>query len=113
MKTASHTDVPTLPDDQVAAALAALAHPVRLGILRELATAEHCCKDVVECFSLAQSTISQHLRVLVEAGLVQVRKDAQRSRYALDRARIDALAGAVNGLATHCSACQPEKAIHD
>lgn len=113
MEKAPHTDIQTLPDDQVAAALGALAHPVRLGILRELATAEHCCKDVVECFSLAQSTISQHLRVLVEAGLVQVRKDAQRSRYALDHARIDALAGAVNGLATHCCACRPEEGSHD
>ncbi len=97
-------------DREIAGTLAALAHPVRLRILRELATAEGCCcKDVVERFPLAQSTVSQHLRVLVDAGILEVRRDAQRSRYALNRARIGALASAVGVLAADCCAPRPDK----
>lgn len=97
-------------DRRIADALAALAHPVRLRILRELASAESCCcKEVVGRFPLAQSTVSQHLRVLVDAGIVQVRRDAQRSRYALDHSQLDALAREVGALAAHCCASRPNR----
>ena len=47
-----------------------------------------CCKDVVDTVDLAQSTVSQHLKVLVEAGLVRYAPDRQRSRYEIDRAAV-------------------------
>ena len=54
----------------MAAKLAALSHPVRIEILRHLsARSACCCRDVVERIDLAQSTVSQHLKVLVAAGL--------------------------------------------
>ena len=97
-------------DRRIADALAALAHPVRLRILRELAAEEYCCcKDVVERFPLAQSTVSQHLRVLVNAGILQVSRDAQRSRYTLNHAQLDALTRAVGALAAHCCAARPNQ----
>jgi len=97
-------------DREIAGTLAALAHPVRLRILRELAAAEHCCcKDVVDRFALAQSTVSQHLRVLVDAGIVEVRRDAQRSRYALNHAQLGALADAMSALANHCCVSRPNR----
>ncbi|MAW87762.1 MAG: transcriptional regulator [Phyllobacteriaceae bacterium] len=72
--------------------LSALANPARLRILRRLACADACCcKDVVETTGLAQSTVSQHLRVLVEAGFVTYEPDAQRSRYSLNRAALTGL----------------------
>lgn len=69
----------------LAARLAALSHPARLEILSVLAASDCCCKDVVGRLDLAQSTVSQHLKVLVEAGLVRVTPDGQRSLYTIDR----------------------------
>jgi ArsR family transcriptional regulator, arsenate/arsenite/antimonite-responsive transcriptional repressor len=77
----------------LATRLAALAHPARIEILQHLATCHACCcKDVVGRLTLAQSTVSQHLKVLVDAGLVQVSREGQRSRYEADRSALTALA---------------------
>ena len=68
-----------------ALALAALSHPVRMKILRHLCRTETCCcKEVVEQFDLAQSTVSQHLKVLKEAGLIQGTIDGPRVCYCID-----------------------------
>ena len=61
-----------------------------------------CCKDVVGTVDLAQSTVSQHLKVLVEAGLVRYAPDRQRSRYEIDRAAVASLSKAVGGLLDSC-----------
>jgi len=54
-------------DNSIAAGLAALSHPARLRIVRHLSGAKACCcRDVVERLDLAQSTVSQHLKVLVD-----------------------------------------------
>lgn len=88
--------------------LAALANPARLRILRRLACADACCcKDVVETTGLAQSTVSQHLKVLVEAGFVIYEPDAQRSRYSLDRAALVSLRGDFHDLLTGCCSASP------
>ncbi len=71
--------------DQMALMLKALGHPVRLRIVQELANLEHCCcADMCECFTQSQSTISQHLSVLKEAGIVDFEKDANKSCYSLN-----------------------------
>lgn len=89
----------------VAAKLAALSHPARIEILLHLAAAEACCcKDVVQRLDLAQSTVSQHLKVLVDAGLVRLTPERQRSRYEVDRDALAALSGAVSGLLVSCCA---------
>ena len=90
---------------QLAARLAALAHPARIEILQHLARAKSCCcRDVVQKFDLAQSTVSQHLKILVEAGLVKFAPDNRRSRYEIDRA---ALAGLSDSVATLVNSCCP------
>lgn len=87
----------------MAAKLAALAHPARIEILQHLAGVEACCcKDVVERLDLAQSTVSQHLKVLVEAGLVRLTPQSRRSRYEVDRVALAGLAGSVGGLLASC-----------
>lgn len=63
---------------------AALADPHRRAVLDLLATGEHAVNDVVERLRLTQPQASKHLRVLREANLVRVRKDAQRRLYRLD-----------------------------
>jgi ArsR family transcriptional regulator, arsenate/arsenite/antimonite-responsive transcriptional repressor len=75
----------TPPDDDTLATLAkALGHPARVRILRLLAEREACItRDVVEELPLAQSTVSEHLRILREAGLVQASSAAGRSAYCI------------------------------
>lgn len=49
----------------------ALGNPIRLEILKQLADCNRCiCNDIVSALPLAQSTVSQHLKVLKEAGLI-------------------------------------------
>ncbi len=64
----------------------ALAHPVRLNIFRYIMQANKsmnvvCNKDLVEHFGYAQATISQHVKKLVQAGLVEVKKKDKFSYY--------------------------------
>jgi len=88
---------------RLALRFAALSHPARIEILRHLAQHECCCcGDVVQKFDLAQSTVSQHLKVLVEAGLVSFEPDRRRSRYRIDR---EALAGLSDSVATLIKSC--------
>lgn len=93
--------------DALAIKLAALSHPARIEILRHLsATGRCCCKDVVESLDLAQSTVSQHLKVLVSAGLVRYASDRQRSLYAVDREAVADLSKSVSGLLDSCCSGQ-------
>ena len=89
----------------LAAKLAALAHPARLEILRHLSSQDFCCcKDVVDSLDLAQSTVSQHLKVLVSAGLVRYAPDRQRSLYAIDRDAAASLSQSISTLLETCCA---------
>lgn len=64
----------------------ALAHPARIAILRTLAAKKECiCGDLVIDLPLAQSTVSQHLKALKEAGLIQGEVDGPRSKYCVNR----------------------------
>lgn len=87
-------------DDEDLAALAkALAHPARLRVLRMLAERTTCIGcDVVEELELAQSTVSEHLRVLKAAGLIRGRIERPRVCYELDRDRLGRLKALVAGL---------------
>ncbi len=71
-----------IPDDQLSKLCKALGHPMRLRILRILIARQSCiCGDLVDQLPLAQSTISQHLKVLKEAGLVIGEVDGPRRCY--------------------------------
>jgi ArsR family transcriptional regulator len=91
------------PSGALAVKLAALSHPTRIEILQYLACSGHCCcKDVVRHLDLAQSTVSQHLKILVEAGLVRFSPERQRSRYELDSDALAGLSAAVAQLVDSC-----------
>lgn len=78
--------------DALARRLRALAHPVRLRILAALAANNACqCGDIVRELPLAQSTVSEHLRILREAGLVRGETAGSRPCYCLDRAAMQQL----------------------
>ncbi|OHV86912.1 ArsR/SmtB family transcription factor [Mesorhizobium sp. ORS 3428] len=87
----------------IAARFAALAHPARIEILKHLAASRCCsCREVVDHLDLAQSTVSQHLKILVEAGLVRFEADRQRSRYAVDHAALAGVSGLLDQLVNSC-----------
>jgi ArsR family transcriptional regulator len=63
----------------------ALGNPVRLEILRQLADCQRCiCGDIVAALPLAQSTVSQHLKVLKEAGLIRGEIEGPATCYCID-----------------------------
>jgi ArsR family transcriptional regulator, arsenate/arsenite/antimonite-responsive transcriptional repressor len=79
--------------------LKALGHPVRLGIVQRLAREpETCACDFAEVFDVSQPTISQHLRVLREAGLVTTRRRGTQICYSVEPGAMRALADLLAGL---------------
>ena len=95
-------------DRQLADLAKALGHPARVHIVRLLAKREGCiCGEIVEVVGLAQSTVSQHLKVLKEAGLVQGEVDGPRVCYCLDRGALGRLASLVAGLAPEAGQGHP------
>jgi ArsR family transcriptional regulator len=86
------------PDDELLAGwLKALAHPARLRIVDVLAARGTCiCGEIVEVLPLAQATVSHHLKVLKDAGLLQGTIDGPRSCYCLDPAALGELRRALD-----------------
>lgn len=81
------SDIGYTTDETVMAAMAkALGHPVRLRILRLLA-GDTCCftGELTGLIPMAQSTISQHLKALKEAGLIQGEIDPPKVKYCIHR----------------------------
>jgi ArsR family transcriptional regulator len=73
-------------DDKTLAELAqALSHPARVAIVRLLMERKTClCGDIVEVLPLAQSTVSQHLKMLKQAGWIEGEVDGPRVCYCLN-----------------------------
>ncbi len=86
-------------DLELAALAKALGHPARVAIMRLLARKDACvCGEIVSELPLAQSTVSQHLKVLKEAGLVQGEVDGPRVCYCLDPRTLRRFKALVAGL---------------
>ena len=79
--------VPDTLDDKIFARICrALGHPARVKIIRHLLAVDSCiCGRIVEILPLAQSTVSQHLKILKESGLVEGTVDGPRSCYCVNR----------------------------
>ena len=86
-------------DAEMAALAKALAHPARVRILRLLARRSTCiCGEIVGELDLAQSTVSQHLKLMKQAGLIQGEVDGPRVCYCLNPRvlrRLKALVGSL------------------
>lgn len=66
------TEIFTKEQNELATLLKAIAHPARIAILQQIISANACiCGDLVEELGLAQATISQHLKELKTAGIIQ------------------------------------------
>ncbi len=63
--------------------LRALAAPVRIGIVTELSDGDRCVHELVDALGVAQPLVSQHLKVLRDAGVVRGRRRGREIAYAL------------------------------
>lgn len=78
-----------LADAELALLAKALGHPARVRVLRLLLGRDSCfCGEIVEHLPLAQPTVSQHLKVLKHAGLIQGEIDGPRTCYWANPERI-------------------------
>ena len=66
------------------AVLRALAEPRRQAILRLVRDKPHSAGEIGEHFDISQQAVSQHLQVLAEAGLVDVRREGKRRLYVVN-----------------------------
>ena len=72
-------------DDELAKLAKAIGHPARVYILRLLSRKEaRVCSQIVDELPLAQSTVSEHLRILKEAGLIRSSQDGPRIGYCIN-----------------------------
>lgn len=77
----------------------AIAHPARVQIVRLLIGREACvCGEIVDQLPLAQSTVSQHLKILKESGLIQGEVDGPKVCYCINADRLKELKKFVAGL---------------
>lgn len=68
----TRTEIFTQEQNQLSLLLKAMAHPARIAILQRILISNTCiCGDLVEELGLAQATISQHLKELKNAGIIQ------------------------------------------
>ena len=86
-------------DAELATLAKAIGHPARVKILRLLARRAGCiCGEIVEGLDLAQSTVSQHLKSLKEAGLIRGDIDGPRICYCIEPAALRRLRALVGSL---------------
>ena len=84
--------------DELAARFRALADPTRVAIVNRLSGADEVCVcDLTDSFELSQPTISHHLRILREAGLVDVSRRGTWAYYRLVPETVGALQAALGG----------------
>ena len=99
---------------ELAALCKALGHPARVRILEHLAGVDGClCGRIVDCLPLAQSTVSEHLKVLKAAGLVRGALEGPRTCYCLDRGRLARLAELAARLAGDGTGAGPQGCCDD
>jgi DNA-binding transcriptional ArsR family regulator len=83
---------PAREDITLAGVLAALADPMRLRIVKSLLERDDCmsCKEAAPCPDMAKSTLSNHFRILREAGLIRTSKQGVEHRNVVREADINA-----------------------
>lgn len=92
-----------LPNDDLAEQLAqlawAIAHPARVRIVRMLISRQACvCGEIVDNLPLAQSTVSQHLKILKESGLIEGEVDGPKVCYCINPQKLQQLKSLIGKL---------------
>ena len=84
----------------------AIAHPARIQILQHLASRNTCiCGDIVDELPLSQSTVSQHLKALKVAGLIQGKVEAPSICYCINEEKMVEIKKGINALFSKVCGC--------
>ena len=90
---------PSMTSEDFARICKALGHPTRIQIVEYLKKEDRCiCGDIVGILPLAQSTVSQHLKILKQSGLVKGEVEGLCTCYCLDKSTLDQFKHMVNHL---------------
>jgi len=87
----------------------ALSDETRVRIVHILSCGELCACDIQEYFDLTQPTLSHHLALLVDAGLVTARREGKWAHYSLTGASFDALGDFVKTISSPSANCDCKK----
>ena len=99
-------------DTELARLAKAMGHPLRVQIVRLLATRTTCvCGELVGELPVAQSTVSQHLKILKDAGLIKGTIDRPRVCYCLAPGALQRLKALVNSLPEACEDHELKSAV--
>ena len=102
----------TTDQKRLARMLKALGNPIRFQIVEYLATSQTCItNDIVRLLPLAQSTVSQHLKVLREAGLIKGEIEGPATCYCIDTDGIQWLKDQIGNWLPECCAPASPKAL--
>ncbi len=71
-------------ETKMADILKALAHPTRVKIVKYLSDGEKCVKDIWQELNIPQPTVSQHINILKNAGIISFRKDGVKTCYRIE-----------------------------
>lgn len=95
----SRTHATEIDVDDLARMCKALAHPARIQLLRHLIDYGECYfGNLADVLPLAPSTISKHVSILKEAGLIEGSSDVQRVCYCVNRERLQRLQATIGAL---------------
>ncbi len=88
-----------------ASVLKAIAEPTRLQIVDMLSCGELCACIILEKFHITQPTLSHHMKILCESGIVASRKDGKWTHYSLCEQRLNEICGFINLLTVTTKDC--------
>lgn len=95
-----------MSEQRTVAMLRAIAHPARFRIVRVLAERQACvCGDIVDELPLAQSTVSEHLKVLKDAGIVRGTIEGPNVCYCLEPDALSWLTEQLGALSPAAASC--------
>ncbi|HQV67849.1 MAG: winged helix-turn-helix transcriptional regulator [Saprospiraceae bacterium] len=103
---ASKTDHFSILHNQMASIAKALGHPARIAIVEFLAKSDACiCTDIVDILPLSQPTVSQHLKELKSAGIIQGTVEGNAICYCLNQEVLSMLKEFIGKLANFKNCC--------
>jgi len=74
--------------EKIAEVLKALGHPTRVKIVKYLADGEKCVKEIWQELGIPQPTVSQHINILKNAGIISFRKDGVKTCYKIENPKV-------------------------
>lgn len=77
----------------------------RLKIVKALAKESMCANELLEGLGISQPTLSHHMKILTDAGLVEPRKQKTQVYYDLNREQVSSLCGFVREISCHGGSC--------